>query len=118
VNFFQPQMKLVAKTRRGAKVSKTFDTARTPYQRVLDSPELTQGAKTELTRIYLDLNPAQLKREIGRCQDRLIEIARTKPERRKEVRRSPDHPFGETFSPRQRSRTSLVRQPMDASRTS
>jgi hypothetical protein len=33
VNFFQPQMKLVAKTRHGAKVRKRFDTARTPYQR-------------------------------------------------------------------------------------
>lgn len=30
VNFFQPQMRLVAKTRCGAKVSKTFDVARTP----------------------------------------------------------------------------------------
>jgi hypothetical protein len=35
VNFFQPQMKLVAKTRAGAKVSKRFDLARTPYRRVL-----------------------------------------------------------------------------------
>ncbi len=29
VNFFQPQMKLVSKSRRGGKVSKTFDTAQT-----------------------------------------------------------------------------------------
>jgi len=30
VNFFQPVMKLVAKTRHGAKVHKVYDTARTP----------------------------------------------------------------------------------------
>jgi len=33
VNFFQPVMKLVSKTRHGARVHKSYDTARTPYQR-------------------------------------------------------------------------------------
>ena len=37
VNFFQPQMKLVSKTRRGATVTKHFDQARTPYRRILAS---------------------------------------------------------------------------------
>ncbi len=118
VNFFQPQMKLIAKRRRGAKVSKSFDTARTPYRRILDSPHIAEGAKQKLTASYLGLNPAELKRAIGRSQDRLLELARAKPERGKEVRRPPDHPFRETFSWRQRSRTSLVRQPEIASRTS
>ena len=118
VNFFQPQMKLVSKTRRGAVVSKRFDTARTPYRRVLDSPDVPEQAKRELTRTYLELAPAELKRAIGRCQDRLLGLARTKPERGREVTPPPDHPFRETFSWRQRSRTSLVRQPEIASRTS
>lgn len=43
VNFFQPQMKLVSKTRRGAAVSKRFDRARTPYRRVLESPYVAKG---------------------------------------------------------------------------
>ncbi len=118
VNFFQPQMKLVSKTRRGAVVSKRFDVARTPYRRVLDSSHVGEQAKAELTATYLELNPAELKRQIGRCQDRLLELARTKPERGREVTPPPDHPFRETFSWRQRSRTSLVRQPEIASRTS
>ena len=42
VNFFQPQMKLTSKHRRGAKVSKTFDRARTPYRRVLDAPAVPE----------------------------------------------------------------------------
>lgn len=118
VNFFQPQMKLVSKTRRGAAVSKRFDRARTPYRRVLESPYVAKEAKAELTRIYLELNPAELKRRIGRCQDRLLELVKNKPDRGGEVTPPPDHPFRETFSWRQRSRTSLVRQPGMATRTS
>jgi len=116
VNFFQPQMRLVSKTRHGAKVTKRYDTARTPYRRILEHPQIPTEAKEALTRTYLGLNPAELKREIGRCQDRLLELARTKPER-KEVIPSPDHPFRRTFSWREVSRTSLMRQPVDASRT-
>ncbi|MEW6059922.1 MAG: hypothetical protein AB1551_07285, partial [Actinomycetota bacterium] len=64
------------------------------------------------------LNPAELKRRIAACQDRLLQINRAKPDRRKEVNR-PGHPApGEKFSWREISRTSLVRQPVDASRTS
>jgi hypothetical protein len=118
INFFQPQMKLVSKTRDGAKVTKRYDTARTPYRRVLACPEVTEQAKVALTETYLALNPVELKRAIGRCQDRLIDIARSKPELRREVGRSPDHPFRRTMSWRQASRTSLVRQPEQASRTS
>jgi len=118
VNFFQPQMKLVSKTRRGAKVTKRFDQARTPYQRVLASPRVPDGAKGALSRTYLQLNPAELKRRISACQDRLLQINRTKPDRSREVRR-PRHPSaGGKFSWAEISRTSLVRQPMDPSRTS
>ena len=56
VNFFQPQMKLASKTRRGAKVTKRFDQARTPYQRALGSPHVVQEAKAALTRTYMELN--------------------------------------------------------------
>jgi len=118
VNFFQPQMHLVSKTRRGAKVTKRFDTAKTPYQRVLASPHVSEETKAELTRTYRELNPAELKRRITACQDRLIELAKRKPKNRKEVGVPPDHPLRKPFSPRERSRTSLVRQPVASSRTS
>lgn len=117
VNFFQPQMRLVSKTRHGAKVTKRYDTARTPYRRILEHPEIPGASKAVLTQTYLDLNPAALKRQIGRCQDRLLELSRIKPER-KEVRPPPDHPFRRTFSWPEVSRTFPVRQPVDASRTS
>jgi len=118
VNFFQPQMKLVSKTRQGAKVSKRFDRAQTPYQRVLASPDVEVHRKDALRETYLGLNPAQLKRDIIRCQDRLIALANRRTQTRKEVRTPPNSSFPGTWSWRQRSRTSLVRQPEDLSRTS
>lgn len=40
-NLFIPQHKLATKTRIGAKVTKTYDTATAPYQRILrDHPDL------------------------------------------------------------------------------
>jgi len=118
VNFFQPQMKLVSKTRAGAKVSKRYDTAKTPYQRLVASPDISQETKAELTDLYEHLNPAELKRRIVACQNRLLEAARAKPESGKEVLNPRAHPFRRTFSPRELSRTSLMRQPEVVSRTS
>ena len=43
INFFQPVMKLVSKRRHGARVHKVYDTAKTPYQRLLESGVLTPG---------------------------------------------------------------------------
>jgi len=117
VNFFQPQMRLVSKTRHGARLTKHYDKARTPYRRILESPEVCSEAKEALTQTYLALNPAELKRAIGHCQDRLIRLSATK-QTRKEVHPSADHPFRSTFSWRQVSRTSSMRQPVDPSRTS
>ena len=118
VNFFQPQQKLVEKTREGARVRKRYDVARTPYQRVLASPDVEETARETLTATYMSLNPVELKRQIGKCQDRLITIAQTKPERRKEMSSPPGRSFNRAFSWKQISRTSLVSQPVDASRTS
>jgi len=118
VNFFQPQMKLVSKTRHGATVTKRYDTAATPYRRALASPRIPRSVKRDLTRTYLALNPVELKRLITRCQDRLLEVNAGKPTRRKEVKPPPDHPFRARYSWKERSRTSSVRQPVDASRTS
>lgn len=73
-NFFQPVMKLIGKERTGAKVKKTYDRPRTPYQRLLDSRALRAPAKQQLRSQYADLNPAELKRRIVRLQTRLLKI--------------------------------------------
>jgi hypothetical protein len=73
-NFFQPTMKLLSKQRSGAKVRKTYDRPRTPYQRLCDSSALSAQAKQQLRTQYASLNPAELKRNIARLQSRLLGI--------------------------------------------
>jgi hypothetical protein len=77
-NFFIPQAKLIAKTRTGAKVTKKYDTAATPYQRVLARPDIDQQVKDRLTAQYQGLNPAALRREMNALNDQLLAIARAK----------------------------------------
>lgn len=64
VNFFQPVLKLNAKERIASKVIRKYDTARTPYQRVLERDELSLARKAHLLNLYLPLNPAELRRRI------------------------------------------------------
>lgn len=71
VNFFMPSMKLVEKVRDGARVTKRYDTAQTPYQRVLASPHVSASVKRRLRRRYAALNPAELKRAIEGKQKEL-----------------------------------------------
>ena len=75
LNFFQPVMVLVEKQRHGAKVKKRYDQAKTPYQRVLDAPEVTEEAKQRLRQLYRTLNPAELLRQIHAHQATLWKLA-------------------------------------------
>lgn len=77
-NFFQPTMKLTQKTRIGSKVTKKYDVARTPYQRVLDSSSITKADKDRLNRQYATLNPVILKRRITQLQDQLLHLVAEK----------------------------------------
>ena len=72
-NHFQPVMKMIEKTRVGSRVKKKYDKPRTPYQRVLDS-DVEEGRKEVLTKEHVKLNPAELKRQITRLQDKLWKI--------------------------------------------
>jgi len=75
VNFFQPVMKLVAKTRHGAKVHKVYDTAQTPYQRLLTAGVLTKDKQQELAAMYYGLNPVSLLKQINENLERLWNLA-------------------------------------------
>ena len=65
INFFQPAMKLVSKTRHGAKVYRVYDTALTPYQRVLKSGVIEEVSKVQINSIYAHLNPVRLLKQIN-----------------------------------------------------
>jgi hypothetical protein len=73
-NFFQPTMKLIEKTRIGSKVIKKYDKPLTPYRRVLACPDVSEEDKQALNKLYVKLNPAQLKRQITRLQQRLYTL--------------------------------------------
>lgn len=75
VNFFQPVMKLMHKTRHGAKVHKVYDTAKTPYQRLLESGILSPAQVARLAATYHGLNPVRLLRQIHSTQEQLWRLA-------------------------------------------
>lgn len=64
-NYFQPSRKLISKTRIGAKVRKTYDTAATPAQRLLVRKDTPKDDKKRLKDTFQHLNPASLLREIN-----------------------------------------------------
>jgi hypothetical protein len=64
VNFFQPVLKLIDKERIGNQVIRKYDTARTPYQRVMERDDVSLARKAHLLNLYLPLNPADLRRRI------------------------------------------------------
>lgn len=66
VNHFQPSMKLVSKERHGARVTKCYDKARTPCQRVLVSAALAAETREILRRLHEELDPVVLLSEIER----------------------------------------------------
>jgi len=63
-NFFQPVRKVIAKERVGARVVKRYDTAQTPYRRLLATDVLNAEQQQALAAAYDRLNPVRLHREI------------------------------------------------------
>jgi len=75
VNFFQPSVKLLKKTRAGAKVAKQYDSALTPYQRIQQSTYVSQKVKDNLTKMYLELDPVALMVQLKDLQAALMSFA-------------------------------------------
>jgi hypothetical protein len=75
VNYFQPVRRLRQKDRRGAKVIKRFDTAATPYQRLLASGLLDDATRVRLADEYARLNPVRLRRVISQAVQEVISAA-------------------------------------------
>lgn len=65
-NFFRPVMKIESKEKVNNSVCrKKYDTAQTPYQRLMKSKQIAKDKKKELKTLYLSLNPVQLKKIIN-----------------------------------------------------
>jgi hypothetical protein len=75
LNFCQPTMKLVSKTRHGARVHKVYETAQTPYQRLLQLGVLNEAKLAEMAATYRGLNPVLLLKQINGNLEQLWRLA-------------------------------------------
>ncbi len=71
VNFLQPVLKLVDKTREGPRVRKRYDAAQTPYRRLLASGVLAPAAQAQLADRSAALHPVRLKLALEEAQEQL-----------------------------------------------
>jgi hypothetical protein len=78
-NFFQPVAKLVRKERDGARVTKHYDVAKTPYQRLLMLDAVEPAMRQQLEARYLSLNPMELRRKLSAAVQRLFRLADPAP---------------------------------------
>jgi hypothetical protein len=77
-NFFQPAIKLRSKTRVDGRIKRKYEKARTPYERLLSSGQITQKAAQQLRRQYQQLNPAELRRQLETLQAQLERTSHAK----------------------------------------
>ena len=77
-NFFQPVMRLELKERYQGHIYRKYQPAKTPYQYLMDDPNVSQKTKAKLKTIYESLNPAELHRSIEAKLKLLAKIYQTK----------------------------------------
>jgi hypothetical protein len=75
-NYFCPTLKLKEKQRINSRYSKKYEAPQTPYQRILDSVDVSKEAKGTLVAVYNSLNPFKLKRKIDDKLKSIFHIVR------------------------------------------
>jgi hypothetical protein len=64
-NHFRPSMKLKSKEKRGSKYRRCYEEALTPYQRLMQSSQLTPQSRHRLKQVHRSLNPFTLRKAIA-----------------------------------------------------
>ena len=77
-NFFMPSVKLLEKKQVAAKTIKRYDTPKTPYQRVLESPHVSTAVKRSLKEQFETLNPFKLRKTIDAKLKKIFSICTLK----------------------------------------
>ncbi len=77
-NYFYPQQKLISKVRDGAKVTKKYDTAVTPFHRVIDHPDAPVDLIAALAIAHGRINPAAVQRRIQALSNQLLTLTTSK----------------------------------------
>ena len=89
-NLFIPQQKLATKTRHGAKVTKTYDTATTPYQRLLrDHPDAIDHLdRAAMNQRLTQADPVAIRDQIALIQANLLTLARRRGQVQRKAKRN------------------------------
>ena len=77
-NYFYPQQKLVSKVRDGAKVTKKYDKAATPFHRAINHPATSADLIETLAVSHGRINPAAVQRRIQALTDQLLAMTTSK----------------------------------------
>jgi transposase InsO family protein len=80
LNFFYPCQKLLSKKRIGAKVKKTYDQARTPFERALQEGALSASVKENLSALKARTNLIAEREALQSALDKLPALADPVPE--------------------------------------
>jgi len=64
LNFYCPSVKLLEKKRVASKIVKRYDKPKTPYRRILESPDVSEETTRKLKEQYKTLNPFELRKAL------------------------------------------------------
>jgi hypothetical protein len=74
LNFYYPSVRIVEKTRVGARVKKVYDEPKPPYLRLLESPDVDDDVKALLRRRAADLHLIKQKRLVDQAVAKLMRL--------------------------------------------
>ena len=84
-NHFCPTLKLLEKKRINSKYKKKYETPRTPYQRLIESPEVSNNDKKTLDRLHQTLDPFKLNQHIERQLKAIFKLVKVTSNVRKRL---------------------------------
>jgi hypothetical protein len=73
-NFFLPSVKLLEKKRIASKTIKRYDKPKTPYQRVMESTDISDEIKHSLKIQFEPLNPFRLRKDMENKLAKIFKI--------------------------------------------
>jgi hypothetical protein len=79
-NFFMPSVKLIHKVRSGSQIIKKYDSPKTPFQRLLQSPAISEQTKKDLKKQFEELNPFILQKHMTEKIKHILNIAASSEE--------------------------------------
>jgi hypothetical protein len=79
-NYWMPSFRLIAKEKQGdGRYRKVYEKGpRTPYERLMESPDISEQSKAELRRRRAGQNPVELNRGLNEAVGRLLQLNREK----------------------------------------